>query len=57
MDLGSSDGVLVCYQKEHSLVRLAKLEPGSQSDASKKSDLITVILGQDDLAKLEPRSN
>ena len=30
-DLGSSDGVLVCYQKEHSLVRLTKLEPWSHS--------------------------
>jgi len=29
MDLGSSDGVPGCYQKEYSLVRLAKLEPGS----------------------------
>ncbi len=31
LDLGSSDGVLVCYQKEHSLVRLTKLEPWSHS--------------------------
>ena len=31
MDQGSSDGVLVCYQKIYSLVRLAKLEPWSIS--------------------------
>ena len=28
------------------LANYARLDPGSQSDASKKSDLITVILGQ-----------
>ena len=39
MDLGSSDGVLVCYQKLYSLVRLAKLEPWSNVMLRLRSDI------------------